>query len=656
MADAQPVGLASGLRACPHCRAIYRKDYVCCPFDGATITEVSRDPMLGAALGSYTIEALLGEGGMGRVYRAHHTTLTRRRVAIKVLLGDLAASQAMRLRFLQEADATSRLDHPNVVSVLDIGRGDDGGPLYLVMDLVDGTPLFDLLLDGPLAPGRAINLARGVFLGLAHAHERGLIHRDLKPDNIIVAGIVAGHVAGNVDDTGGEVARIVDFGLAIIAEPGHESTRLTTQGIMVGTPAYIAPERVTEKDVDHRVDLFAAGVTLYEMLTGLLPDGSQQELLARSRKGEYPSFAERAPGVAFPAGLEAIVRRLMAPDPGQRYATAEEVAERLGRLGDATLVTPAGVVSTKPTTTTRAAGADAGLEADPTPRPRLTTERAAPRSDLDQAPARRRWVPWLVGAGLLAAAGAAAVVLAGGGASPAAEPPAALVARATATTPTSTSDADDAAAAPARGDRPGPGGTTARMSRLDKARGTVVEPDRASLGRRGPERGGRGGEASGPHGPDPAGKGRGTEPDDAGATALASPAPPVDAAPARPTPTAPPPVPSAVSAAISNLVVDGSLANAVIRRAVEKTVPALRTCYLGAARAAGRGPGQRVRVRFEVDDSRRPTGVTTSTADLPTLASCVGRALGGLRTDSAPDVGAAKVSLDVVFAPGQGPT
>jgi len=194
------------------------------------------------------------------------------------------------------------------------------------------------------------------------------------------------------------------------------------------------------------------------------------------------------------------------------------------------------------------------------------------------------------------------------------------------------------------------------MSRLDKARGTVVEPDRASLGRRGPERGGRGGEASGPRGPDPAGKGRGTEPDDAGATALASPAPPVDAAPARPTPTAPPPVPSAVSAAISNLVVDGSLANAVIRRAVEKTVPALRTCYLGAARAAGRGPGQRVRVRFEVDDSRRPTGVTTSTADLPTLASCVGRALGGLRTDSAPDVGAAKVSLDVVFAPGQGPT
>jgi len=123
----------------------------------------------------------------------------------ELLLGDLAASQAMRLRFLQEADATSRLDHPNVVSVLDIGRGDDGGPLYLVMDLVDGTPLFDLLLDGPLAPGRAINLARGVFLGLAHAHERGLIHRDLKPDNIIVAGIVAGIAYAIVQQAGDNI-------------------------------------------------------------------------------------------------------------------------------------------------------------------------------------------------------------------------------------------------------------------------------------------------------------------------------------------------------------------------------------------------------------------------------------------------------------------
>src|SRR5262249_49919782 len=155
------------------------------------------------------------------------------------------------------------LSHPNIVSVLDFGRTEDG-LLYLAMDFVEGASLASLI-TGPMQPLRVVRLARALGQGLAHAHEHGFVHRDFKPDNIIVVR------EGDV-----EVPRIVDFGLAIRADPDGDSARITTAGAAVGTPVYAAPEQLgSDVDVDHRADLFALGVTVFELLAGRVPfDGN----------------------------------------------------------------------------------------------------------------------------------------------------------------------------------------------------------------------------------------------------------------------------------------------------------------------------------------------------------------------------------------------
>src|SRR5215468_11012436 len=188
---------------CSTCGAIYHKDYPRCPADGAEVVIAERDPMLGTQIGQYTIDRLIGEGGMGRVYLAHHAHLPNKRYAIKVLLGDHSASAAMRARFTREAERASQLDHPNVVKVVDFGQTSHG-LLYIVMDHVDGPSLVSMIGDQPMAPARVISLARAICQGLAHAHAAGIVHRDLKPENILVS-------------TGpdGSVPRIVDFGLAL---------------------------------------------------------------------------------------------------------------------------------------------------------------------------------------------------------------------------------------------------------------------------------------------------------------------------------------------------------------------------------------------------------------------------------------------------------
>ena len=186
-------------QCCSRCGATYRKEVAFCPADGGEIVGVDGDPLIGSELEHYAIEALLGEGGMGRVYRAHHRTLVHKEFAVKVLIGDLASAQAMRMRFVNEAKSAGRLAHPNVVSVVDCGRSATG-LIYLVMELVEGRSLADLIDDGPLDPEREARLARGIADGLHHAHALGIVHRDLKPENVIVA-----------TTPNGEVPRIVDL-------------------------------------------------------------------------------------------------------------------------------------------------------------------------------------------------------------------------------------------------------------------------------------------------------------------------------------------------------------------------------------------------------------------------------------------------------------
>ncbi len=271
------------------------------------------DPFLGTiVLERYRVEVALGAGAFGSVYRGRHTVLERE-VAIKVLHPHLVENAVHLERFRREALAASRLNHPNVVAVLDLGQTVDGKHV-MVMDLAVGESLTKLLA-APLAPDRAVRLIAQLLRGLAHAHDAGLIHRDLKPDNVIV----------DASDT----PRIVDFGIALLIVPDGRD-RLTGDGMIVGTPQYMAPEQAKGRPIDHRVDLYALGVIFYEMLAGMAPfEGTPLEIAVAHIRTDPPPVSRRAPGVAVAPVLEAYMRRLMCRDRERRFATAEAALEML---------------------------------------------------------------------------------------------------------------------------------------------------------------------------------------------------------------------------------------------------------------------------------------------------------------------------------------
>lgn len=309
-----PPQVPDAIRHCGSCAAVYRTDFERCPNDGGALVVSLRDPLIGSTIAdTYVIEALIAEGAMGRVYRAHHRRLANQRYAIKVLLGDLAVSSTMRTRFQYEADNASRLDHPNVVNVIDYGKT-PLGLHYLAMDLVEGVTLSSLIQRGPMAAERVIRIAHQLCEGLEHAHGRGVIHRDFKPDNILIAG-----------EPGREIARIADFGLAMSTT---KQTRLTTSGVAC-TPAYAAPEQLRGGPIDHRVDLYGLGATVFEMLSGgYLPfEGDLDTTIAAKLTRDAPSILTRAPNV--PPGLVTLVHRLLAQFPEDRPRSARAVIRAL---------------------------------------------------------------------------------------------------------------------------------------------------------------------------------------------------------------------------------------------------------------------------------------------------------------------------------------
>ena len=205
--------------------------------------------------GKYELEKMLGQGAMGAVYRARHR-LTGRRVAIKFLLDHDDPSR--RRRFMREAQALGRLSHPNVIQVIDVGE--EGGAIYLVMELLHGKPLTDFVAEGGIGAAEAIALLMPALSGVAAAHQAGILHRDLKPDNMFVCC----DRDGVPYDT-----KVLDFGLAKADD--EERAKLTQSGSIVGTPRYMAPEQLKEEKVDARSDIFALGLILYELLTGRMP-------------------------------------------------------------------------------------------------------------------------------------------------------------------------------------------------------------------------------------------------------------------------------------------------------------------------------------------------------------------------------------------------
>jgi serine/threonine-protein kinase len=252
---------------------------------------------------------------MGVVYRAERVRLGRI-VAIKVLHDELPNELSSRKRFEIEAVAMAKLEHPHCAAVLDVGIHEDKP--YVVMDFVSGENLKDIIAQGPVPVVRAVEIVRQVLSGLAHAHEHGIIHRDIKPANIVLS-----------QKSGlGDHVKILDFGLARLTA---DKSNLTT-GIVVGTPSYMAPEQIRGVAIDHRADLYACGILLFELLTSNKPFHSKKddpiEVCTMHLKQPVPRLADFQPGIQF-GELEDVVAKALAKTPDDRYSTAEEFANAL---------------------------------------------------------------------------------------------------------------------------------------------------------------------------------------------------------------------------------------------------------------------------------------------------------------------------------------
>ncbi len=288
----------------------------------------------GTKLGPYEILAPIGAGGMGEVYRARDPRLGRE-VALKVLPGDLADDHDRLARFEREARAASALNHPNIITIYEIGQ--EGGVSYIAMELVDGWTLREILAAGPLETKRLSGVATQIAEGLAKAHAAGIVHRDLKPENVMVS-------------TDGFV-KILDFGLArrapLTEEGSHAATltRGTEPGTVFGTVGYMSPEQATGRTADYRSDQFSFGTILYEMATGRRAFGraSPVETLSAILKEEPAPASTVNP--AAPERLSSIISRCLAKDAEERYASTRDLARDLRELGGAVSTPPGTVVS-----------------------------------------------------------------------------------------------------------------------------------------------------------------------------------------------------------------------------------------------------------------------------------------------------------------------
>ncbi|HEX2568874.1 MAG TPA: serine/threonine-protein kinase [Polyangia bacterium] len=323
------------MKTCAQCQISYPDALEFCPRDGASLPvppgrtrnfQALYDALIGTTVdGRYLIEAKLGEGGMGVVYAARHAIIDKR-VAMKVLKAEAQDDPTAGPRFIQEAKSASKVRHLNIVDITDFGMLVDGSA-YFVMEFLDGHTLGQALRKGPLAPARVIHIASQIARGLQAAHQNGVIHRDLKPDNIFLLS----------RDGISDFVKIVDFGIALLEErgaPASSGPRLTQVGMVLGTPEYMAPERATGKESDHRVDQYALGCIMYEMLTGDVPyraDDSSSTLHKHVFDPIVPLHKKR-PDLRIPLVLDALVVRAMAKNPTDRFSGMKELLEALERV------------------------------------------------------------------------------------------------------------------------------------------------------------------------------------------------------------------------------------------------------------------------------------------------------------------------------------
>lgn len=313
------------MRLCHQCGATVEDAARFCSACGGPADEHkgpgSGDPLIGRMIGgSYLLQEVVGVGGMGRVYKAEQSTLGRT-VAVKVIHPHLLGDEQTVARFYQEARASSRLNHPNSVSIIDFGRTDDG-ILYLAMEFLSGKDLALVMHEeGPLPVERACNILIHTLDALGEAHELGIVHRDLKPENIILRPLRLGE----------DLVKVVDFGLATIV--GKESS-ITKPGLVCGTPDYMSPEQGRGDAIDGRGDLYSLGVVLFELLVGHLPyiDDTPTRVVLRHINDPIPDPRHASPNRNIPDSLAEVTMKALAKDPNDRFQVAREMQDALRRV------------------------------------------------------------------------------------------------------------------------------------------------------------------------------------------------------------------------------------------------------------------------------------------------------------------------------------
>jgi serine/threonine-protein kinase len=279
-----------------------------------------------AVFGSYRLLKQIGEGGMGRVFVAEHTRLGRR-VALKMLRSEFAGNIEAVKRFFAEARAVNRIRHENIIEVSDFVENEQGRSYY-IMELLEGVDLRNLQERlGVIPLPRALRIAIQVCRGIAAAHDAGVVHRDLKPDNVFLVS----------RGDGTDLVKLLDFGVAKLASPTSldASTFKTNAGIVVGTPLYMSPEQATGKSVDHRTDIYALGVILFEMVTGQRPFHADNfgELLVKQMTESPPRPSKlRSLRQAIPRELEQVILACLEVEPADRPASMKEIEARLQQL------------------------------------------------------------------------------------------------------------------------------------------------------------------------------------------------------------------------------------------------------------------------------------------------------------------------------------
>jgi serine/threonine protein kinase len=321
------------MKVCPACRTDYGGGEVFCPVDATRLVTTSQmtlsavdpdDPLIGTVLaGRYVVERRIGEGGMGLVYEGTHRDIDKR-VAIKVLRDDLSRRPDVVARFRQEAKSASRIGHENIVDISDFGETARGAS-YFVMEFLEGEDLANVLgRESTIEPERACEIVLQCCRALSATHAKGIVHRDIKPENIFLT----------TRDGETDFVKIVDFGIAKMSDietDGAPGRKLTKTGMIFGTPEYMSPEQAAGKELDHRVDVYALGIILYECITGRVPfEGDTfMGVLTQHLFAELPPMRELNPKVEISEVLETVICKALAKDRDDRYQDTDELAEAI---------------------------------------------------------------------------------------------------------------------------------------------------------------------------------------------------------------------------------------------------------------------------------------------------------------------------------------